>query len=84
MDVKPGVRVVRGPDWSWEDQDGGEGNVGTVVEVKDSASEGEESGPGGTTVIVCWDGGVVTNYRCGFGGKYDLRTFDNGQTGTRA
>ena len=28
-----GVRVVRGPDWQWEDQDGGEGFCGTVVEV---------------------------------------------------
>ena len=33
MDI--GVRVVRGPHWSpdFEDQDGGEGNVGTVVEI---------------------------------------------------
>lgn len=30
-----GVRVVRGPDWSpdFGDQDGGEGNLGTVVEI---------------------------------------------------
>ena len=26
-----GLRVVRGPDWKWGDQDGGEGCVGTVV-----------------------------------------------------
>ena len=26
-----GVRVVRGPDWTWGDQDDGEGNLGTVV-----------------------------------------------------
>lgn len=25
-----GVRVVRGPDWKWGKQDGGEGHVGTV------------------------------------------------------
>ncbi len=29
-----GVRVVRGPDWKWGDQDGGEGSVGTVVGFK--------------------------------------------------
>ena len=23
MSVSPGIRVVRGPDWSWENQDGG-------------------------------------------------------------
>lgn len=26
-----GLRVVRGPDWKWGDQDGGEGSVGTLV-----------------------------------------------------
>lgn len=26
-----GLRVVRGPNWKWGDQDGGEGGVGTVV-----------------------------------------------------
>ena len=25
-----GVRVVRGPDWKWGKQDGGEGHLGTV------------------------------------------------------
>ena len=81
MDVKVGVRVVRGPDWSWEDQDGGEGNVGTVVEVKGLNSDGEDSVLRGITVIVCWDVGVLSNYRCGFGGKYDVRLYDNAQTG---
>jgi hypothetical protein len=28
-----GVRVVRGPDWKWGDQDGGDGYTGTVVEI---------------------------------------------------
>lgn len=26
-----GARVIRGPDWEWEDQDGGEGSAGTVI-----------------------------------------------------
>ena len=37
MKVLPGLlgrRVKRGPTWKWADQDGGEGTVGTVVEVK--------------------------------------------------
>ena len=29
-------RVVRGPDWKWGKQDGGEGHVGTVREDKSS------------------------------------------------
>ena len=28
-----GSRVVRGPDWQWADQDGGQGHVGTVVTI---------------------------------------------------
>ena len=84
MDVKVGVRVVRGPDWSWESQDGGEGNVGTITEVNQSTSEEGSEVPGGTTVIVFWDIGNCTNYRCGFGKKYDLRVFDNAQTGMKS
>lgn len=30
--------MVRGPDWQWKDQDGGEGHVGTVVRI-DSAKK---------------------------------------------
>lgn len=61
-----GLRVVRGPDWEWEDQDGGEGFVGTVVEL-------EEGG-----VIVQWDVGQRFRYRCGRDNKFDLRVFDSG------
>lgn len=31
--MEVGIRVVRGPDWKWGNQDDGEGHVGTVVEV---------------------------------------------------
>lgn len=30
-----GLRVVRGPDWRWQNQDGAEGNVGTITSVTD-------------------------------------------------
>lgn len=86
-----GQRVVRGPDWKWGDQDGGEGNVGTVVEVKYGTEEvsaaqrgGDSAGSGaapGNSVVVCWDVGVCTNYRCGLNDKFDLRLFDNAQSG---
>lgn len=39
MELQAGLRVVRGPDWSWGDQDGGEGGVGTVVEVEEATDE---------------------------------------------
>ena len=38
-----GLRVVRGPDWTWRDQDGGEGHVGTVVAVERRGRELEPS-----------------------------------------
>ena len=69
--VAVGFRVVRGPAWSWEDQDGGEGYVGTVVEVEE----------GGRSVVVQWDCGNRCRYRCGEEGKYDLRVFDSAPAG---
>ena len=71
MELCVGLRVVRGPNWSWGDQDGGEGHVGTVVEV----------GQDGGSVVVQWDCGNRCRYRCGEEGKYDLRVFDSAPTG---
>ena len=68
------VRVVRGPDWCWEEQDGGEGGVGTVVAVTDEGQSAE----------VQWDCGIRACYRCGREGKFDLRAFDTAPTGTHA
>lgn len=75
MEVEPGLRVVRGPDWKWGDQDGGEGGLGTVADVADKKEIPEGA------VIVLWDTGDRCNYRCGFEGKYDLRVYDNAPTG---
>ena len=33
-----GLQVVRGPGWRWGDQDGGEGSVGTVVDIPNDTS----------------------------------------------
>jgi hypothetical protein len=30
-----GLRVVRGPNWKWGTQDGGEGFVGTVIGINE-------------------------------------------------
>ena len=64
-----GSRVVRGPDWKWGKQDGGEGHVGTVRSFE---SHDE--------VLVVWDNGTAANYRCA--SHFDLRVFDNAPTGT--
>ena len=66
-----GFRVVRGPDWEWGDQDGGEGYVGTVVKV-DLIRK---------AVVVQWDCRESCWYRCGAQDKYDLRVFDSSPAG---
>lgn len=63
-----GSRVVRGPDWKWGKQDGGEGHVGTLR----SFESPEE-------VLIVWDNGTAANYRCG--SNFDLRILDNASAG---
>ena len=80
MDVLVGIRVVRGPDWAWGEQDGGEGHVGTVAEVLRADRPGEvTSGP--CVVTVQWDCGNRCRYRCGVGDRYDLRVMDSAPAG---
>jgi len=67
MSPLKGVRVVRGPDWKYGDQDGGEGHAGTVIDSSDLNYLGPK------TVTVIWDTGVKAQYRSGPEGSYDLR-----------
>ena len=67
-----GARVVRGPDWEGGDQDGGEGFVGTIVELEE----------GNSTAKVQWDAGLRQSYLCGLEGKYELRILDCAPAGT--
>jgi len=69
MSCLVGLRVVRGPDWKWEDQDGGEGNVGTIIETPKVVLN--QLGP--RTISVIWDSGIKGRYRAGPKGSYDLR-----------
>ncbi|XP_067658953.1 E3 ubiquitin-protein ligase MIB2-like isoform X2 [Haliotis asinina] len=69
----PGIRVVRGPGWSGKDQDGGDGHVGTVLNV--------DSTKGRVTVL--WDTGREFQYNAGYNDKFDLLIFDSGPTGIR-
>lgn len=75
--MQVGMRVVRGVDWKWGNQDNGEGNVGTVVEI---GRQGSPTTPD-RTVVVQWDQGTRTNYRTGFQGAFDLLLYDNAQIG---
>lgn len=55
-EIQVGDRVVRGPDWKWDNQDGGKGGKGTVVEIKRRG-----------WVIITWDKkrSVKHDYRWG-------------------
>ncbi|KAK3104710.1 hypothetical protein FSP39_008391 [Pinctada imbricata] len=77
--MEVGLRVVRGPDWKWGNQDDGEGHVGTVVEI---GKPGSSTSPD-KTVVVQWDSGSRTNYRVGYQGAYDLRILDNAPIGVK-
>lgn len=58
--ARPGFRVVRGRDWSWEDQDGGRGHVGEIM--------GGSRSPGWVRVV--WkDTGRDNSYRAGAEGE---------------
>ncbi|XP_045161724.1 E3 ubiquitin-protein ligase MIB2-like [Mercenaria mercenaria] len=63
-----GARVVRGPDWDWGNQDGGEGKVGKVTDVR-----GWDSESGRSVAAVTWSSGSTNVYRVGHKGKVDLK-----------
>ncbi|CAL1544060.1 unnamed protein product [Lymnaea stagnalis] len=75
--MKPGIRVVRGPDWTYEDQDGGEGHVGTVVEI--GGQSGSQTPEKHVTVV--WDSGARHQYRAGHEEAYDLHVYDSAPCG---
>jgi hypothetical protein len=69
-----GTRVVRGPDWQYGKQDGGEGHVGTVKTFENESNNEQQA------VMVVWDHGEIgRNYRCQT--HFDLRVLDNSATG---
>ena len=65
-----GLRVMRGPDWRGGDTDGGEGYVGTLIQLL-----------GNHTVRVLWDMGQESTCSAGADGKLELRVFDTAQSG---
>ena len=81
--ARRGVRVVRGPDWQSLMQDGGEGGLGTVIDIRQVAASSSEPGPNPTVVIVVqWDAGKRGEYKCSQKeGKRELRAFDTAPAG---
>ena len=59
-----GARVTRGPDWDWENQDGGPGCVGQVTDIRGWDMESFRS-----VANVVWQSTVTNVYRVGHKGK---------------
>ena len=70
--IGEGMLVERGPDWKWQDQDGGAGRQGNVTAVKDNG-----------WVEVTWPNGETNDYRWNLDGLYDLRPVDLGMHSTQ-
>lgn len=70
--IFPKARVVRGVDWQWEDQDGGNGKKGQVTEIQDWSAASPRS-----AAYVLWDNGTRNLYRVGFEGLADLKVFSD-------
>ena len=60
--------MVRGPDWDWNDQDGGEGKMGRVIDIR-----GWDNESGRSVANVVWISGSTNVYRLGHKGKVDLK-----------
>ncbi|XP_061168832.1 uncharacterized protein LOC133178086 [Saccostrea echinata] len=58
--IAVGCVVKRGPDWKWENDDGGEGSLGTVYRVKEDE------------IYVRWSNGNKNKCRFGYDDKFDI------------
>lgn len=65
-ELKVGCKVIRGPNWKWRDQDGGEGSIGVVEGVS------PWSGVDGEGMSVRWPNDSLYTYRWGADGNFDL------------
>lgn len=63
-----GAKVIRGPDWDWGNQDGGDGKCGRVTEIR-----GWDNESGRSVANVTWLCGSTNVYRVGHKGKVDLK-----------
>ncbi|KAF4517390.1 hypothetical protein B566_EDAN007642 [Ephemera danica] len=74
--IFPSARVVRGVDWQWEDQDGGNGRRGKVNDIQDWSAASPRS-----AAYVVWDNGAKNLYRVGFEGMADLKVVNDAKGG---
>uniref|UniRef100_UPI0035901ADB E3 ubiquitin-protein ligase MIB1-like n=1 Tax=Myxine glutinosa TaxID=7769 RepID=UPI0035901ADB len=72
--VLPGARVMRGCDWQWNEQDGGQDKRGKVIETRDWCEAQPRS-----AVCVRWECGSENLYRMGFLGMVDVKCMHYGK-----
>ena len=75
--IQRGTRVIRGPDWTYKDQDGGKGHAGTVLSLQAVYQPYFAK----QTVLVQWDDGRKGLYRTGYNQAYDLRILETTKSG---
>ncbi|XP_044752526.1 E3 ubiquitin-protein ligase MIB2 isoform X2 [Coccinella septempunctata] len=63
-----GAKVVRGFDWEWGNQDGGEGKIGKVLDIRGWDNESSRS-----VANVTWFSGSTNVYRLGQKGNCDIK-----------
>lgn len=71
--IAKGVRVRRGRDWMWDNQDGGAGRQGTVVRAEKAENWWQ----------VKWDSGNTNSYPFGADGKFGLAIVQDGSGNSR-
>ncbi|VEN54035.1 unnamed protein product, partial [Callosobruchus maculatus] len=64
-----GAKVVRGYNWEWGDQDGGEGQIGRVIDIRGW----DNVGCSRSVASVQWMCGATNIYRLGHKGEVDLK-----------
>ncbi len=68
MFAEQGVRVVRGRDWRWDEEDGGEGMLGTIVDTRFMRNSKQ--------ALVTWDNGSKGCYEVERPGKNEIIAID--------
>lgn len=77
MALKTGIRVVRGPQWSHGNEDGGNDHLGTVISIPGK-------GPHFGKVTVVWDSvGEEKTYFAGLDNRLELRIYDIAPAGVQ-
>lgn len=66
-----GAKVIRGPDWDWGNQDGGDGKMGRIVDIR-----GWDTESGRSVASVVWSSANTNVYRIGHKGKVDLKCIE--------